>query len=482
MLRSKSAKVVRPARFGTEALELFNMRSYSSEWMVGLSWVDQVSTALLLAVACNVVHPVRTREVLVLLLIVPWWHFLHSYFGFYRSYRVEGISRVVSSTFTATSLGFSSAALALWLLNCRELIIAIGLFSLLWLLYAVCLRTSAYAVLHHLRRRGLDQHQVCVIGSLDQAEEIAERFQRFPEWGLRVSAVGLGSPENRIYVTFPDTNEISHSLEEVLKREVIDELLIAKPADDLAKEFDAIELCRSHGLQCRLQFSPGFEAPAQRVENVDGKVVMTVSGLPHKLASRILKRGMDIILSATLLILVSPIMLCIAILVKLSSPGPILFRQLRAGVHGRRFEMFKFRTMVDGAESLLHSVAARNSMGGPTFKDPNDLRITPLGRILRRLSLDEFPQLWNILRGEMSLVGPRPLPLHEATVIQGTFRRRFSMRPGLTCYWQVAGRSNISFEKWMQLDIEYVDHWTLGTDMVLLLRTIPAVLSGRGAY
>jgi lipopolysaccharide/colanic/teichoic acid biosynthesis glycosyltransferase len=130
----------------------------------------------------------------------------------------------------------------------------------------------------------------------------------------------------------------------------------------------------------------------------------------------------------------------------------------------------------------LQSVASRNLTGGPTFKDAADLRITPIGRLLRRCSLDELPQLWNVLRGDMSLVGPRPLSVHESTAIEGNYRRRFAMRPGLTCYWQVAGRSDIPFHRWMELDIQYVDNWSPLTDAKLLLQTIPAVLTGRGAY
>jgi lipopolysaccharide/colanic/teichoic acid biosynthesis glycosyltransferase len=138
--------------------------------------------------------------------------------------------------------------------------------------------------------------------------------------------------------------------------------------------------------------------------------------------------------------------------------------------------------MVDGAESMLHLLAHRNITGGPIFKDTNDLRVTDIGRVLRRFSLDELPQLLNVLKGEMSLVGPRPLPVHESVAIQGLYRKRFTMKPGITCRWQVAGRNNITFDRWMELDIEYVDNWSLREDMKLLLLTIPAVFSGRGAY
>jgi lipopolysaccharide/colanic/teichoic acid biosynthesis glycosyltransferase len=175
-------------------------------------------------------------------------------------------------------------------------------------------------------------------------------------------------------------------------------------------------------------------------------------------------------------------MLISALLVKLSLPGPIIFKQSRAGLHGRPFVLYKFRTMVDGAEGMLHALASRSVTRGPTFKDRADLRVTPIGRLLRRFSIDELPQLFNVLSGNMSLVGPRPLPLHEAAEIFGVHRRRFSMRPGITCLWQVNGRSNVEFSKWMSYDLQYVDRWSLWLDAKLLVQTIPAVLTGKGAY
>jgi lipopolysaccharide/colanic/teichoic acid biosynthesis glycosyltransferase len=168
-------------------------------------------------------------------------------------------------------------------------------------------------------------------------------------------------------------------------------------------------------------------------------------------------------------------------LIALTSRGPVVFRQQRAGFHGRLFEMYKFRTMVEGAEQLRDRVAHLNEMGGPVFKASGDPRLTRVGRILRRLSLDELPQLVNVLKGEMSLVGPRPLPVYEASQIKGAQRRRLAMRPGMTGLWQVSGRNWIDFEGWMQLDLAYVDRWTLGLDLRILLRTIPVVLSGDGA-
>ena len=191
---------------------------------------------------------------------------------------------------------------------------------------------------------------------------------------------------------------------------------------------------------------------------------------------------MDVAGATALLILLSPLMLLVALLVKLTSPGPVFFVQERLGLHKRRFPMFKFRTMVVDAEERQEELESLNEAGGPVFKLRNDPRVTPLGRWLRKTSLDELPQIFNVLLGELSLVGPRPLPLRDFERFdEFWFNRRFSVKPGLTCIWQVSGRSQTSFDRWIRQDLEYIDNWSLALDLKLLLKTIPAVLRGTGA-
>ncbi len=418
---------------------------------------------------------------LFLLLLLPWWHFLHSYFGVYESHRLEGFRSVFGNILTATAIGFVSAGPVLWVFGSSGIVLVLAKFTVAWLVVATGMRLIAYAALRYMRRRGHDQRHVLVIGTWERANELAERFHRSPEWGLRLSVVGTGEVDNRMFVRFPSEEPISALLDDVLRSEVVDEILIARPPDSIASERAAIEVCRNLGRQCRLQMDSEHVPAAQSVEAIDGKLTLTLAGVEHR-APLVIKRALDIVATSLLLVMLAPVMAVVAVLVKMSSPGPILFRQLRVGLNGRRFWILKFRTMVDGAEKMLQSVASRNLTGGPTFKDAADLRITPIGKLLRRCSLDELPQLWNVLRGDMSLVGPRPLPVHESTAIEGNYRRRFAMRPGLTCYWQVAGRSDIPFHRWMELDVQYVDNWSPLTDAKLLLQTIPAVISGKGAY
>jgi len=184
-----------------------------------------------------------------------------------------------------------------------------------------------------------------------------------------------------------------------------------------------------------------------------------------------------------LLIALSWLLVIVAILIKLTSPGPVFFRQQRSGLNGAPFTLYKFRTMVTNAEQLKHELAAMNEMNGPVFKVTGDPRITPIGKFLRKFSLDELPQLYNVLRGEMSLVGPRPLPVDEVKRFYDlAHRRRLSIKPGITCLWQISGRNNVSdFKDWVRLDLEYIDHWSLWLDLKILWRTLPAVLAGTGA-
>jgi lipopolysaccharide/colanic/teichoic acid biosynthesis glycosyltransferase len=196
----------------------------------------------------------------------------------------------------------------------------------------------------------------------------------------------------------------------------------------------------------------------------------------------VLKRVIDLVGAAFGLMVLAPLLLVIAALIKLNGPGPVLFTQRRYGFNKRLFSMIKFRTMVPDAEARQADLEEMNEAQGPVFKIARDPRVTPLGRFLRASSLDELPQLWNVLKGEMSLVGPRPLPVRDVGHFsEGWLMRRFSMPPGLTCLWQISGRSEIGFERWVQLDLEYIDHWSLRLDGLILLKTIPAVLRGTGA-
>jgi exopolysaccharide biosynthesis polyprenyl glycosylphosphotransferase len=198
--------------------------------------------------------------------------------------------------------------------------------------------------------------------------------------------------------------------------------------------------------------------------------------------SAVAKRVMDCVLTVILLVPLSPLFVIVAVLIKFMTPGPVLFTQTRVGLNKRQFKMYKFRTMVANAEQIQNQLLSMNEMSGPAFKIQKDPRVTPLGRILRKTSIDELPQLFNVLKGDMSLVGPRAMSLRDYNLFdQDWHRRRFSVKPGITCLWQVNGRSSIPFEQWMELDLQYIDRWSLWLDLKILARTVPAVLRGTGA-
>jgi exopolysaccharide biosynthesis polyprenyl glycosylphosphotransferase len=246
----------------------------------------------------------------------------------------------------------------------------------------------------------------------------------------------------------------------------------------------AIRACENEGVEVWL-VADFFRTQVSRttVDDFYGRPVLVFRTTPEASWQGLLKSLLDFALAVLLLVVLAPFFLVIALLIKRTSPGPVLFRQQRSGLNGRPFTIYKFRTMVTNAEQLKHELAAMNEMTGPVFKVANDPRITPVGRLLRKFSLDEFPQLYNVLRGEMSLVGPRPLPVDEVKRFNDlSHRRRLSVKPGLTCLWQISGRNDVrDFRDWVRLDLEYIDNWSLWLDLKILCRTVPVVLSGAGA-
>lgn len=272
-------------------------------------------------------------------------------------------------------------------------------------------------------------------------------------------------------------------LPEILKNEVVDELLIALPMKSCYSEIQsAISTCEQVGISCHIptdSFSYSIGRP--RFGAHDRRPVITLDVVSRD-DTLLVKRAIDIVGSVIGLILLSPLMLAIAVIIRLTSPGSAVFRQARYGLNKRVFTMYKFRTMSEDAEWRQEQLESRNEMTGPVFKIQNDPRVTRIGRFLRRTSLDELPQLWNVLTGSMSLVGPRPLPLRDVSRFSDAWlMRRFSVKPGLTCLWQISGRSNVGFERWIELDLRYIDNWSLALDFRILLRTVAVVIRGSGA-
>ena len=270
-------------------------------------------------------------------------------------------------------------------------------------------------------------------------------------------------------------------LPQLLRRHVIDEIIFAVDSSKLDKMEEIFLFCEEEGVRTRvvLDFFPHINSQVY-LEHLGSKPLLTFSAAPHDEVRLLLKRTTDLILAAAALVLLLPFMLVLALLIRLTSPGPAIFRQQRCGLNGRRFTFYKFRSMCSNAEELKASLMHLNHKS-TAFKIPDDPRLTPLGRFLRKFSIDEWPQLWNVVKGDMSLVGPRPPVPEEVEQYQNWQRRRLRMRPGLTCLWAIAGRDKLDFDTWMKLDLQYIDSWSLELDWEIILRTIPHVLTGHGA-
>ncbi len=271
------------------------------------------------------------------------------------------------------------------------------------------------------------------------------------------------------------------TLESVLDAEVVDDVLISVPIEALGSALPMVRTCEEMGVAVALQVDAFSRHGLPELTDLHGLPVMAFTPVRHPPELLAAKRLGDIVGSVIGIILTGPIMLACALLIRLTSRGPILFRQQRSGLNGRAFVMYKFRTMQRDAEDRRAEIAHLNESDGPVFKIRRDPRITRIGSILRRWSLDELPQLFNVLKGDMSIVGPRPPIPAEVAEYDRWQRRRLSMRPGLTCLWQIMGRHHIGFDEWMRLDLYYIDHWSLTLDALIVAKTVPTVLGGTGA-
>jgi len=320
------------------------------------------------------------------------------------------------------------------------------------------------------RRRGAGT-PVILVGSEEKNTEFQKQLDDHPEWDLRV-----------VYRLDPSAASLDR-LPALLHEYAVGCVIFNVSQTYFSEVEKAILACEIEGVETWLiaDFVKTSIARAT-IDDFHGKPVLVFRTAPETSWQLVIKRFIDIVGAGLGLLILGPLVMLPTILgIKLTSPGPILFRQRRSGLHGRMFTMYKFRSMVSNAEMLRAELLAFNQMTGPVFKLQDDPRITPLGRFLRHTSIDELPQLWNVLRGDMSLVGPRPLIDREVERFDPWHRRRLSVKPGLTCLWQISGRNNIDFDQWMKLDLQYIDNWSLGLDLKILLRTIPVVLGGFGA-
>jgi exopolysaccharide biosynthesis polyprenyl glycosylphosphotransferase len=346
-------------------------------------------------------------------------------------------------------------------------------------------RISIRLALRALRDRGYNSRYMLIVGTGQPARSFADRVERHRELGLRVIghlalASDVAGPTASGRVGPRPILGTVDDIEEILHGRVVDEVAICLSAEHVALVEPITRLCEEEGRIVRIPLGDlGLTLPGGRVEDFDGIPLLSLVYGPDRIVALIGKRLLDVGLGTLALVILAPVMALVALAVATVDGGPVLFRQTRVGLHGRPFEVTKFRTMLPDAEGRLDELQAHNEIRGPAFKLTNDPRLTRTGRILRATSLDELPQIWNVLLGEMSLVGPRPPLPREVEDYDLWHRRRLSMKPGITGLWQVQGRREEDFDRWVELDLAYIDRWSIWLDFKIMARTIPAMFQGR---
>ena len=399
----------------------------------------------------------------LLAIILPTWAFLLPLFAVYSELTLPPLTQIGR---LSKAIGFAWLLMAV-LTSFVDPDASNRIILLLTLVINYILLVSYRVILMKVTKHGaLDVRNVAVVGNDSAAHEFARTIERQRIWGLKL--IGVFSRDE---------------VRGLLEGGGVDELIIVVDRESLNEHTDTFLHCEELGVTARvvLNFFP-HSISRMELHEFEGFPLLSFSTAPTNEVLMFVRRVLDVLLASIILVIFGPlVMLPAAILIKLTSPGPVLFKQKRCGLNGRVFTMYKFRSMVDNAEQLRVEMEAFNEMDGPVFKFSRDPRITTIGKIIRRRSIDELPQLFNVLQGHMSLVGPRPPIPQEVARYERWQRRRLSMKPGMTCLWQISGRNEVSFEDWMKLDLTYIDNWSLLLDLKILLKTVPVVLLGRGA-
>ncbi|MBN2524301.1 MAG: sugar transferase [Bacteroidales bacterium] len=421
--------------------------------------------------------------VYMLLLIIPTWALLLKMMNISDVPRTRSTLSVLFKLLNFNFIGFLLIFLYKHIFNLEifshYMIIS---FTVVNLLSLFILRMIIYRVFKYFRVNGHNVHNVILYAD-DESDQFISDILIYKEWGFRILMILSDSDKIRKKYgkrvrLLPD----KISIKDLIKVDIIDEVIYCKSTVDENRIHDLIQACEEIGVIFRLQssFSPMSYANAY-ITNFNNVQFLTFSSSPRNRFALSWKSFMDFWISFSLLFLLSPFMLLVSVLIKTTSKGPIVFKQERVGLRGRKFYIYKFRTMIQNAEKLKARLIEMNESDGPAFKIKKDPRITPVGKVLRKTGLDELPQLFNVLKGEMSLIGPRPPLPDEVEKYERWQLRRLSVKPGITCTWQLfPNRNDVIFEKWMKLDMQYIDNWSLKADFILFFRTILSVFRAGG--
>ena len=420
----------------------------------------------------------------LLLLVIPVWSILLHVSGLYTSHRTDSLWTEAKQVVRVILLGGAALFAAMALTKSSHVSrLFLGAFLVLDGVLLGLLKIAVRSLAQWVRIHGLNFRTVLIVGTGLDAQAQALQILRNQHWGMKLLGfVADGEPpENSSEWEHPVLGSV-RDIRRLVCEYVVDEVFIAVGVDRLPALEPVFLECEDVGVKVRLALTI-FPHRLARMEiaNVGGRSMLTFTTTPREDWALIVKRTMDLVGAGTFMLVFSWLYAILAILVKTTSKGPVIYTQDRVGLRGRKFKFYKFRSMCVDADAKKAELKKQNEMDGPVFKMKNDPRVTKLGRFMRKFSLDELPQMWNVFKGDMSLVGPRPPIPSEVEKYETWARRRLSIRPGLTCLWQVEGRNGITFQKWMELDLAYIDNWSLGLDVKILLKTVPAVLGGRGA-
>lgn len=421
------------------------------------------------------------------------WGGLLSYFGMYKSSNLRRVPESLGCILKAAVTGFIIFGSYIFILRMQQDISRLFI-GFTFVTAAILLFFEKIALVFVLRTLSkMDKNfksaliafrRILIVGTGKRSRTFIELIKNNPGWNIKI--VGLLDMDIAKKGEIINGQEVIGTLDNIprlIQDNVIDEIVFIVPRSWLNKIEDIMLFCENAGLKVHVAVNL-FDLKFSRAKQTDlhGFPLLAFESTPEKLGHLFLKRICDFILSGVALVILAPVFIIITVIIKMSSDGPVFYKQLRCGLYGRKFNFYKFRTMIKDAESKLKDLLIYNEMKGPVFKMANDPRVTGIGKWLRKFSLDELPQLWNVLKGDMSLVGPRPPLPHEVENYDNWQRRRLSMRPGITCLWQISGRNEIvDFNEWMKLDLQYIDNWSLWLDLKILFKTIPVVLLGVGA-
>lgn len=414
--------------------------------------------------------------------MVPLWSIALYYTGSYRLSYSHSLASGILRSWAAIIIGvFGLVAVIFVFKSLYFSRLFIMTFAAANIAFTTAGRVFIYLARSRYRRRPLN---VVIAGDGEAADKIASIVMRHRAWGLHL--VGFVREKASASASaFKDVDTIGtvKDIPGLIHDRVIDEVIFAVSKETLDNMEDTLLLLEDEGINARvvLDIFPHMIAKVH-IDELDNVPLLTFTTIPSNELALVIKRLCDIVIGFAALVVLSPVMLAVFALIKMTGPGRAVFVQRRSGLNGRVFDFYKFRSMYQDADQRKAELERTNEMDGPVFKMKNDPRITPVGRFIRRTSIDELPQLWNVIKGDMSIVGPRPPVPAEVERYERWQRRRLSMKPGITCIWQISGRNTIRFNDWIKLDLEYIDNWSLWLDVKILLKTIPAVLSGKGAY